>query len=29
MNILVIGDVVGRLGVDMVKKELPNLKQQL
>ena len=28
MNILVIGDVVGKLGVDMVKKQLPSLKQQ-
>ena len=28
MNILVIGDVVGKLGVDIVKKQLPNIKQQ-
>lgn len=28
MNVLVIGDVVGKLGVDMVKKQLPVLKQQ-
>lgn len=28
MNILIIGDVVGKIGVDMVKKYLPKLKQQ-
>ena len=28
MNILVIGDVVGKIGVDMVKKTLPKLIQQ-
>ena len=28
MNVLVIDDVVGKLGVDMVKKQLPKLKEQ-
>ena len=28
MNVLIIGDVVGKIGVDMVKKVLPNLIQQ-
>ncbi len=28
MNILIIGDVVGKPGVDKVKKELPNLKKK-
>ena len=28
MNVLIIGDVVGKIGVDMVKKYLPKLRQQ-
>ena len=28
MNVLIIGDVVGKIGVDMVKKVLPNLIKQ-
>lgn len=28
MNILIIGDVVGKIGVDMVKKSLPALRQR-
>ena len=28
MNVLIIGDVVGKIGVDMVKKMLPKLIQQ-
>ena len=28
MNVLVIGDVVGKIGVDAVKKNLPDLKKK-
>ena len=28
MNILVVGDVVGKVGVDFVKKNLSNIKEK-